>query len=68
MTDKVLVSPTMVDRLCAELDREHAAELAAAEAYALTRAEFLFEASWIMEADASFASIPEVTRNLPCAR
>ena len=68
MVDKVLVSSAMIDRLCAEFDRAHSAEVAAAEAYALTRADFLFEASWIMEADASFTAVPEVTRSLPRAR
>lgn len=68
MVDKVLVSPATIDRLCAEFDRDHAAEVATAEALALTRAEFLFETGWLMEADASFASVPEVRRLLPCVR
>ena len=68
MVDKILVSPSMIDRLCAEFDRDHPGELAAAEALAVARSEFLFEANWIMEADASFTNVPEVRRNLPCAR
>jgi hypothetical protein len=68
MVDKMLVSPATIDRLCAEFDRRHTAEVAAAEAYALTRAEFLFESSWLIEADASFASVAEVRRPLPCVR